>query len=276
MVGLLEATNGTAAEEDMTSPILVTGGTGTLGRRLVPMLRDGGCRSGSKVRVLSRHEHEPSDGIEYVTADLRTGENLGPALYGAETVVHLAGNGRADGEMTARLAGAAARSGVRHLVYISVIAADRIPLFYFRAKAGAEHAVAESGVPWTTLRAAQFHDLVLTVSQKLAVSPVMPVPREVRFQPVDACNVAARLVELARGEPAGRVPDLAGPAVYSLGDLMRGYLTAAGRHRLLVRLRMPGRAGRAYRAGENLNLADATLGTRTWEEFLAERVPRGG
>ncbi|HCT80312.1 MAG TPA: NmrA family transcriptional regulator, partial [Micromonosporaceae bacterium] len=135
-------------------------------------------------------------------------------------------------------------------------------------------AVIDSGVPWTILRAAQFHDLVLTMAQKMAKLPVIPVPGGLRFEPVDSREVAARLVELTLGKPAGLVPDLAGPKVYAMGELIRGYLQAQGKRRLMLPVRMPGKAGRAYRAGENLALEGTTVGERTWEEFLAERLAR--
>jgi uncharacterized protein YbjT (DUF2867 family) len=250
----------------MTSTILLTGGTGTLGRLVTPLLSD----TGGKVRVLSRRGHESGDGIEYVTGDLLNGEGIEPAVDGAETIVHLAGGPKGDAEATRNLVRAASRAGVRHLVYISVIGADRVPLGWFRSKLDAERAVAGSGLPWTTLRAAQFHDLTLTVVRKMAKLPVIPVPGGLRFQPVDARDVAARLVELTLAQPAGLVPDLAGPTVYGMADLVRGYLR--GKRRLLLPVRMPGKTGRAYRAGENLSLDGATVGQRTWEDFLAERL----
>lgn len=253
------------------TPILVTGGTGTLGRLVTPLL----AAAGGTVRLLSRQPHEPVDGVDYVVGDLVKGEGLDAAVDGAEIVVHLAGGPKGDAEATANLVRAASDAGgVRHLVYISVIGADRVPLGWFGAKADAERAVSGSGLPWTTLRAAQFHDLVLTVVAKLAKSPVVPVPGGLRFQPVDARDVADRLVALALGEPAGLVPDLAGPEVYGLGDLVRGYLEARGRRRLMVPVRMPGKAGRAYRAGENLSLDGADVGTRTWEDFVRARSER--
>jgi uncharacterized protein YbjT (DUF2867 family) len=252
----------------MTSSILLTGGTGTLGRHVTPLLLDAGC----KVRVLSRRSHEPRDGLEFVTGDLVKDEGIDPAVDGAEIVLHLAGGPKGDDEATRNLVRAASRAGVQHLVCISVIAADRVPIGYFRSKLGAERAVAESGLPWTTLRAAQFHDLVLIVLQKMAKLPVVPVPGGVRLQPVDSRDVAARLVELTLDEPAGLVPDLAGPNVYGMADLIRGYLRARGKHRLTMPVRVPGKAGRVYRAGENLSLEGADVGTRTWEDFLAERV----
>jgi len=97
------------------------------------------------------------------------------------------------------------------------------------------------------------------------------VPSGIRFQPVDATEVASRLVELALGAPSGLVPDVAGPRVYEMRDLVRSYLRAAGRRRLLVPVRVPGAVGRALRAGANL-APDRAVGRRTWEDFLAEHV----
>jgi hypothetical protein len=131
--------------------------------------------------------------------------------------------------------------------------------------------VADSGLPWTTLRATQFHDLLLKVAEQMAKLPVIPVPAGVRFQPVDTDEVAARLVELTLGKPAGLVPDMAGPRVSGMADLLRGYLRARHKHRLMVPVRLPGKAARAFRAGANLS-SERAVGQRTWEDFLAERV----
>jgi len=258
------------------SPILVTGGTGTLGRLVVPLLRD----AGRDVRVLSRRSHESADGIEYVTGDLATGEGIEAAVQGTEIIVHLAGSSKGDEVKTRHLVRAASPAGVRHLVYISVVGAGRIPLVsgidramfgYFGSKLTAEQAVADSGVPWTTLRATQFHDLILMVARQMAKLPVIPVPAGFRFQPVDTGEVAARLVELALSDPAGLVPDMAGPRAYEMAELLRGYLRASRKHRPLVPVRLPGKAARAVRAGANL-APDRAVGRRTWEEFLVERV----
>jgi uncharacterized protein YbjT (DUF2867 family) len=141
---------------------------------------------------------------------------------------------------------------------------------YFGYKLAAERAIAESGLPFTTLRTTQFHDLVLTVARQMAKLPVLPAPA-VRFQPIDADEVAARLTELALGEPVGLVPDMGGPRVYAMADLLRGYLRATHRHRPIVPLRQPGKAAQAVRAGANL-APEQAVGRRTWEEFLTERV----
>jgi uncharacterized protein YbjT (DUF2867 family) len=165
-------------------------------------------------------------------------------------------------------------------VYISVVGADRIPVVsridramfgYFASKLAAKRLVADAGLPWTTLRATQFHDLILTTARQMARLPVIPVPAGFQFQPVDAGEVAVRLVELALGTPAGLVPDLAGPRVYGMAELVRSYLRARRKHRPIVPVRVPGKAARAFRAGANL-APDRAVGRRTWEEFLAERV----
>jgi len=257
-------------------PILVTGGTGTLGRLVVPRLMD----AGGNVRVLSRQSREAGEGIEFVTGDLATGEGIQAAVEGAEIIVHCAGSSKGDEAKALNLVRAASGSGARHLVYISVVGADRIPIVsgvdramfgYFGSKLAAERVVVDSGLPWTTLRATQFHDLILTVAQQLAKLPVIPIPAGFRFQPIDAGEVATRLVELALGTPAGLVPDMAGPRVYTMAELIRGYLRARGKRRPIVPVRLPGKAARAYRAGANL-APDRAVGRRSWEEFLAERV----
>ncbi|SHN51385.1 Uncharacterized conserved protein YbjT, contains NAD(P)-binding and DUF2867 domains [Geodermatophilus obscurus] len=261
----------------MGTPILVTGGTGTLGRLVTPLLAE----AAGAVRVLSRGSHEPAEGVEFVTGDLVSGEGVDAAVQGVDTIVHLAGTAKGDDVKARRLVDAAAASGVRHLVFISVVGADRIPVTgrmdrtmfgYFAAKLAAERIIAESGLPWTTLRATQFHELTLATVQGMAKMPVIPVPTGFRFQPVDAGEVAARLVELALDRPAGLVPDLGGPRVYGMDELIRSYLRARGRHRLTMPVRTPGDAARAFRAGANL-APERAVGQRTWEEFLAERVP---
>jgi uncharacterized protein YbjT (DUF2867 family) len=259
-----------------TPPILVTGGTGTLGRLVVARLRN----AGRPVRVLSRGMHE-AEGTEFVTGDLATGEGADAAVAGVEVVVHCAGSAKGDEVKARHLVQAASAAGVRHIVYISVVGADRIPMTgavdramfgYFGSKFAAERVIAESGIPWTTLRATQFFDLTLLTAQSMAKLPVIPVPSGFRFQPLDAAEVADRLVELALGAPAALVPAIAGPRAYDMADLVRSYLHAAGKRRAIVRVPVPGKAAAAIRAGANLT-PDRAVGRRTWEDFLAERMP---
>jgi uncharacterized protein YbjT (DUF2867 family) len=262
----------------MASPILVTGGTGTLGRLVVPRLRAAGC----DVRVLSRHSHQGTEhqGAEFVTGDLATGEGIEAAVAGTEVILHCAGSTQGDEDKARHLVRAASLAAVRHLVNISVVGADRIPIVsgvdrrmfgYFGAKLAAERVVADSGLPWTTLRATQFHDLMFMAAGAMTKLAVVPVAAGFRFQPVDAGEVADRLVELALGSPSGLVPDIAGPRVYGMADLFRAYLRASGKRRPILPLPLPGKAARAFRAGANL-APDQAVGRRTWEDYLSAQL----
>ncbi|MCF4121882.1 NAD(P)H-binding protein [Antribacter sp. KLBMP9083] len=268
----------------MSGLILVTGGTGTLGRHVVELLRAGG----HPVRVLSRHgatagstaDGTADPGVRYVAADLATGDGVAAAVAGASTVLHLAGSTTGDDVKTAHLI-EAARDTVDHLVYISVVGADLVPVTsavdramfgYYAAKRASELLVERSGLPWTTLRATQFHELVHTTVAALARMPVVPYFRGAQFQPVAARDVAKRLVELALAAPAGLVPDVGGPRAYPMEHLVRDYLRAVGLRRPLLPMAPPGGAFRAIRDGANL-APEHAVGRITWEEFLAERYP---
>jgi uncharacterized protein YbjT (DUF2867 family) len=139
---------------------------------------------------------------------------------------------------------------------------------YFASKRDREIAIESSGVPWTTLRASQFYELMLMVVKAMAKMPVIPVPSGIRAQPVESGEVAARLVELAFDKPAGLVPDIAGPRVYPMDELVLSYLQAIHRNRTLIPVPLPGSAARAVRNGAIL-APDRAVGRRTWEEFLA-------
>lgn len=255
----------------MNTPLLVTGGTGTIGSCVVPRLR----AAGRDVRVLSRHPGEERDGVQHVTGDTVAGRGLTEAFDGAEVVLHLAGGAKGDDVAARNVAAAARQAGVRHLVLISVIGADRMPIGYFRAKAEAEQAIEASGVPWTVLRAAQLHEFVLPVVRGLMRLPVLLTPGGLRFEPVHVDEVAARLTDLALGSPAGRVPDLAGPEILTIRQLTDTYAEVKGkRRRPGLPVRIPGATGRAYRAADNLAGDSTHRGERGWRDFLTESGAR--
>ncbi|HEX2190166.1 MAG TPA: NAD(P)H-binding protein [Longimicrobiaceae bacterium] len=248
--------------------VLVTGGTGVLGSRVVERLRRGGHRA----RVLSRR---PGGG-DRVVGDLATGEGLAEAVRGMEVVVH-AGSATAqqwkaratDVEGTARLLEAARAAGVRHFVHVSIVGIDRLTANpYYRHKLAAEERVRAGGVPWSILRATQFHALLDRMLGALCALPGLAlVPRGWRFQPVDADEVAARLVEAAAAPPAGMLPDMGGPGVRALDDLARAWLDARGRRAWLARLPVPGAMSRGLAAGALLS-PDHRDGRVTWEQYL--------
>jgi uncharacterized protein YbjT (DUF2867 family) len=248
----------------MASPVLVTGGTGRLGKLVVARLQDSGCDAS----VLARHHRPTPRGAEFFTADLRAGHGIEPAVTAAAAIIHCATSTRGDAEATRNLVAAASRAGSGHLVYVSIVGIDRIASWgYPKTKLQAEQIVASSGLPWTILRVTQFYDYCLANARKLSRFPVVPVPAGFIVQPVDPRDVAARLVELALGEPAGRAPDMAGPQVSDWTDLIRAYLKATHRRRRVLPVPIPGT--RAVRNGALLPPPGHTAGSRTWDQFLA-------
>ncbi len=253
--------------------VLVTGGTGELGRAVVGRL----LAEEAEVRVLSRREHpHVPPGVDVVQGDLVSGAGVAEAVAGVAIIVHCASNGRRSGDVegTRRLVGAAAEAGVAHLAYISIVGVDRNPFAYYRAKLEAEGIVAAGRVPWTILRATQFHGLLWRVLRAQGRLPALLVPRGFRFQPIDSGEVATRLVDLALGGPAGRAPDMGGPEARTAEDVALAYLAATGQRRPLLRVPVPGTVGRAFRAGAQLAPGHAD-GTITWEEFLHAHLDAG-
>jgi uncharacterized protein YbjT (DUF2867 family) len=247
----------------VTVRVLVIGGTGTLGSVVVDEL----LAAGADVQIVSRGRRRRRNDVEHLIGDVRSGDGLEKAAAGADTIVMCV-------DPAEEVVAAARRAGVAHLVYTSIVGIDRIPFFYYRRKLADERLIAASGVPWTVLRATQFHDLIAVMMRMLAKSPVMPLPAGGRFQPVDVRDVGARLATLALSEPAGRAPDFGGPEVRTVKDLAHSYLSTAGKRRAIVPIWLPGKVFHAYRRGENLT-SEHAAGTITFEQYLTEQFAAG-
>jgi uncharacterized protein YbjT (DUF2867 family) len=242
--------------------IAVTGGTGTLGREVV---RELGLR-GHDVRALSR-----STGV-----DLTNGDGLDAALHGVEVVIDAANAGprRKPAEAvliggTGRLLEAEGRAGVQHHVAISIVGVDRARYAYNRIKLAQEELVRGGGVPWTIVRAAQFHSYVDGILRSAARFGVLPAAR-IPLQPVDVAEVAAVLADTAEVEASGAITQFAGPEILTLRELAVQWRDAVERHPMLVRVPLPGELGRELRAGA-LTHRGAWRGRRTFGEYLARR-----
>lgn len=248
----------------MTNSVLVTGGTGTIGHIVVDQL----TAAGKDVRVLSRgrRPNQRAD-VEHVVGDVQTGAGLDAALDGVDTIVHCV-------YPTENLVAAAKRAGSPHLLYVSIVGIDRVPFAFYRRMLANERTIAGSGVPWTVLRATQFHDLIAFVLRLLAKPPVMALPSGLKFQPVDVRDVGERLAGLALGEPIGRAPDFGGPQARTLDDLARSYLAIAGRRRPMAPIRLPGKVFGGIRGG-GLLTPEHAAGTITFEQYLEEQQAAG-
>ncbi len=257
--------------------VLVTGGTGVLGRELVPRLK----AAAHTVRVMSRGgpgaSRDPE--VEWAQASLETGAGLDNAVSGAEAIVHCASSPFRRTEMvdvrgSERLLEHARKEGVSHFLYISIVGIDRIPLGYYKRKLAAEGLVEQAGVPWSILRATQFQTLIDMQLRALMRFPIALVPTDFRFQPIDPGEVADRMVECAAGGPRGRLPDLGGPEVHTLADLARTWTEIRGLRRRIIRLPLPGKIAAGFRRGFNTT-PDNAQGTVTWADWVRRKYGAG-
>ncbi|MFU8853232.1 SDR family oxidoreductase [Micromonospora sp. SL1-18] len=249
--------------------VLVTGASGRLGQQVLPRLRDGGFT----VRAVSRRPREDST-VEWMAVDLATGAGLAEALDGVEAVLHLASSpARRTREVdvlgTHQLVVAADRAGVAHLVYVSIVGVDRVPFGYYRHKLAAEQVVAAGPVPWSILRATQFPEFLEELLRGASrFGPVIGDPAVVA-QSVDAGEVASRLVAMLTAGPSYAVAEFGGPQVLRFDEAVRAWRHARRSRRPLLPVRIPGRLGRALRAG-GLTTTMTPTGTRTWADYLAD------
>ena len=249
--------------------IAVAGGTGSVGRHVV----DVGRERGHDVVVLTR-----STGVDLVAG---AAPALAEALTGVDVVIDVAAKNTASakasraffGTVTRNLLAAEASAGVGHHVALSIVGAVDAPYAYYAGKAVQERLVESAQIPWTMLRATQFHELSSQIFRSAKVGPLVVVPT-MQSQPIAAREVAERLVELAEGEPAGRVPDLAGPRVERIAAMARRWAGAAGEPGRVVEVPLPGAYGRAMREGALLPPPGSQLGVQTFDEWLAQITPK--
>jgi uncharacterized protein YbjT (DUF2867 family) len=259
--------------------VLVTGGTGTLGREVVRVLN----ATGHRAVVMSRKPApEAAAAARWATAHIVTGEGLPAAVADMDVIIHAASDPRgdpdADEEGTRRLAAAARAAGVRHLVYVSIVGIDRIPYPYYVRKLAAETTLAASGLPYSILRATQFHSFIDFLFGKAATYMpfVMPLPAGYFVQSVAIEDVAARLLRAIDEGPAGLLPDFGGPERLTAHEAARIWQETRGVRKPILPFPRLGAAARAFRAGYNTLPADTppeNRGHLSWREWLARPVP---
>jgi uncharacterized protein YbjT (DUF2867 family) len=241
--------------------VAVAGGTGVVGSHAVAALK----QVGHETVVLAR-----STGV-----DLRTGDGLDAALEGVETVVDCSNvttlSRRTSAEFfttaTRHLLEAGERAGVRHHVVLSIVGIDDVDFGYYEGKRRQEELVRSGSLPFTVLRATQFHEFPGQLLER-GRGPVGVIPRML-VQPVAAAEVGERLAEIAAGPALGAAPEMAGPEVHELVPLARQVAERRGSPRRVVGVPVPGKVGKAMAGGGLLPRGEPTLGKVTFAEWLA-------
>ncbi|GHH32071.1 SDR family oxidoreductase [Lentzea cavernae] len=246
--------------------VAVAGGTGAVGRHVVRELE----RTGQDAVVLSR-----SSGV-----DLTTGEGLVERLKGCDAIIDVS-NKMVLGEkaaveffgtVTRNLLDAGVRAGAGHLVALSIVGVDLVDTGYYKGKRRQEELVSGGPLPWTVLRATQFHEFPEPLIDQ-ARGPFVVVPKMLS-RPVATADVAARLVELVSGPAGGFVLPIAGPAQWRMEEMAKRIAKARGDRKLLIPVKLPGKVGKAMTGGALVPQGPFTEAPRTFEEHLADLEAR--
>jgi uncharacterized protein YbjT (DUF2867 family) len=243
--------------------IVVIGGTGLIGKKLIPLLRERGQEAVAA---------SPSSGVNTLT-----GEGLAEVLAGASVVVDVSNSPSFEDKAvleffatSARnLLAAEAAAGVRHHVALSVAGADRHPdSGYLRAKVAQERLIEGGKVPYTIVRATQFFEFLGGITKAGTDGGVVRLP-DAPMQPLAADDVAAALADIALGPPANATLELAGPEVQSIAAFVQRALAARGDTRTVVADPQARYFGAALDArGLTPDGANPRIGPTRFEEWL--------
>jgi uncharacterized protein YbjT (DUF2867 family) len=248
--------------------VAVAGGTGVVGRHVVEQL----AAAGHDPLVLAR-----ATGVDLLTAD-----GLAERLVGVDAVIDTTSVATTAKKAavsfftttTRHLLEAGAAAGVGHHLLLSIVGIDEIPFGYYVGKVAQERLVEQGPVPWSIVRAPQFHEFAEQMIERASVGPVTIVPG-MRSATMAAAEVAAVVVEVATGAPQGRVRDLRGPETAEMSDLVGKVVAQRGERRRVMRARVPGKAGRLMASGALVAADPATVGTQTFDAWLAGRAGAG-
>ena len=208
--------------------IVIVGGTGLIGSKTVPILRE----RGHEVVAAS-----PKNGVNTIT-----GEGVKEALAGAQVMIDLANSPSFEDkavleffETSGRnLLPAEASAGVRHHVALSIVGIDRSPdNGYFRAKVAQEKLIETSGIPYTIIRSTQFLEFLGGIAASSADGNMVRLSPGL-FQPIAADDVAAIVADVARAAPRNGIVEIAGPERAPFNEIVARYLKAVGDPRKVV------------------------------------------
>lgn len=242
--------------------IAVAGGTGRVGHHIVEVLRERG--------------HDPVVLARSTGVDVLSGAGLSDALDGVDAVIDVLSVSTQKAEESRAFFGATTRTlldaevaaGVGHHVLLGIVGSNLSDHDYYAGKILQERLVHEGRVPWTELRATQFHEFAEQIYGIVKLGPFLLAPA-MRSQPIAAREVAERLVELASGAPQGLVAELAGPREENMARMVRAYARATGKPGPIIQVPAPGPGGKVMRDGTLLPGPGAQLGKQTFDEWVA-------
>ncbi|NOW95299.1 SDR family oxidoreductase [Mucilaginibacter sp. SG564] len=249
--------------------VLVTGGTGLLGREVVDQLLSINYR----VSVLSSKKNAvvPA-GVLLIKGDLASNRGLEEATQDADIIIHCASNPKdtqsVDIKGTQNLLNVIDRDKTLHFVYISIINVDKSNYSYYQTKIRVEQMIAASGIPFSVLRTTQFHNYVLSILKTLdKENGTLAIPDGMHFQSIEVKEAATLLIDVAQREPVGLVRGVGGPELLKFEEMAKTYLHVLRRKDELKVRPFQSEEYDRYRSENNIWPTNS-YGRVTWEAFL--------
>ena len=258
----------TAETKNKNMKIVIGGGTGLIGAKLVNLLRSRGHEAVAA---------SPSLGINSIT-----GEGLTDALTGAHVVVDVTNSPSFEDKAvleffetsTGNVLAAEAKTGVGHHVALSVVGSERLPSSgYLRAKVAQEKLIKASPIPYTIVRATQFFEFVGRIADEATSGQTVHLPSAL-FQPIFSDDLAANVARIAAAKPLNGTTELAGPDALPFDEVVRQYLVAHHDPRTVVRDEQAPYFGTTLEKRSLVPDENALLGSCHFADWLSRTAPQ--
>ncbi|MFC6114338.1 SDR family oxidoreductase [Sporosarcina thermotolerans] len=254
----------------MQLKVLVTGSTGLLGSALLKQLTS----PEYKVKITSRSKPENTGPFEWVYSDLLSGEGIEEAVKGVDVIIHAATSPVKDSKIV-EVSGFEGflrkMQYIKHFIYPSIVGIDGIPLKYYKLKYEAEDLLRNSSIPYTIVRATQFHNFV----EKLFLSKPhfkrYIVPGNIKFQSVDVSDFANHLIGLVDKDPQGRTNDFGGPDIMTLREMAELKIKINNETNKVLSFSIPGVLYKSFVDGKNTN-DNQKMGKITFVDYLRNKM----
>ncbi|MGG3467402.1 NAD(P)H-binding protein [Neobacillus pocheonensis] len=247
----------------------MTGATGQLGKALLNKLKG----SDNKVRITSRRKPEGIEDFKWIYSDLLSGEGIDEAVKDAEVIIHAA-TSPVKNSRSIEVSGfemlLSKLHHIKHFIYPSIVGIEEIPLNYYKLKFEAEELLKNSSIPYSIVRATQFHGFVehLLMSNPLLKRYV--IPGSMKFQSVDVGEFANHLIDLIDSGPQGRADDFGGPEIMTLREMTELKIKINNETNKVLSMPLPGKLFKSFFDGKNTNFTQKS-GRITFEEYLRNK-----
>ncbi|CAF2643448.1 unnamed protein product [Rotaria sp. Silwood2] len=263
--------------------ILVTGGNGVLGQAVSKLFLSNNTNfliasRNQKAKTYDNNNAASHLNLKWNYMDLSKKEGLNKSVNNdIDTILHLASIHiqKIDGQpgdiiLTKNLLDSIQEKNIKHFVYISIVGIDKIPFSYYKAKLECEHLIKASGIPYTILRATQFHDFVDFVASKLLKFPITIVPKSFKVQPIQVEAVAMELDKIIKESPLNSTYNIGGKKIYNMKEIMDSLLKIRHENKLILNMPAISNVIKGFIKGYN-TCGNISLNSNTWEEYLSKK-----